>query len=56
MAASVENEKLKGLVLEKTYTLRADSPALGCRIRITAPAKDAKVAPPAPKTEIKAKG
>jgi len=38
-----EDEKLKDLLLKKTYTLRSDSPALECRIRITAPKKDSKL-------------
>ncbi|MDD5704807.1 MAG: glutamine amidotransferase [Kiritimatiellae bacterium] len=38
-----EEARLKDLVLEKTYTLRADSPALECRIKITAPKKDSKL-------------
>jgi uncharacterized membrane protein len=38
-----EEERLKDLVLEKTYTLRTDSPALECRIKITAPQKDSKL-------------
>ncbi|MDD5704802.1 MAG: metallophosphoesterase [Kiritimatiellae bacterium] len=37
-----EDEKLKDLVLEKTYTLRADSPALECRLKFTAPPQEAK--------------
>ncbi|MCG2661125.1 MAG: hypothetical protein L6437_12885, partial [Kiritimatiellae bacterium] len=40
---NAEEEKLKDLLLEKTYKLRADSPALECRIKITAPKKDAKL-------------
>jgi uncharacterized membrane protein len=38
-----EDANLKDLVLEKTYELRADSPALGCRIRLTAPPKASKL-------------
>jgi len=37
------NKKLSGILLEKTYTLRADSPALTCTVRLTAPANEAKV-------------
>lgn len=35
--------KLKGLRLDKTYTLAADSPALRCDVRITAPGKSSKL-------------
>ncbi|MBI4023846.1 MAG: hypothetical protein HY360_02630 [Verrucomicrobia bacterium] len=38
-----EEERLKDLVLEKTYTLRADRPALECRIKIIAPKKNSKL-------------
>ena len=38
-----EDEKLKDLLLEKTYTLRADNPALECRIKLTAPKKENKL-------------
>ena len=38
-----EYPKLDGLRLEKTYTLKADSPALSCRIKITNPKKEARL-------------
>ena len=36
-------EDVKGVTLEKTYLLRADSPALECRIKITAPEKESRL-------------
>lgn len=38
-----EFPEIAGVVLEKTYTLRADSPALECRVKLTAPPKAAKL-------------
>jgi len=38
-----EYPKLNGLLLQKTYTLRAGSPALGCEVRITAPKTEARL-------------
>ncbi|NQU40538.1 MAG: hypothetical protein HQ523_11340 [Lentisphaerae bacterium] len=35
--------RLRGLILEKTYTLRAGNPALKCRVKITAPPKESKL-------------
>lgn len=37
------NKKLSDLLLEKTYTLRADSPAITCAVKLTAPVDEAKV-------------
>ena len=37
------NPKLSDVLLEKTYTLKADSPTLTCAVKLTAPADSAKV-------------
>lgn len=37
------NTKLSDLLLEKTYTLRGDSPTLTCSVKLTSPADQAKV-------------
>lgn len=37
------NPKLSDLLLEKTYTLRADSPTLTCSVKLTAPEDQSKV-------------
>jgi len=37
------NRKLSDILLEKTYTLSADSPVLSCTVKLTAPADEAKV-------------
>lgn len=37
------NPKLSDLLLEKTYTLRADSPTLTCEVKLTAPPEQSKV-------------
>ncbi len=38
-----ENPEIQGVLLEKTYTLKADSPALECRVKLIAPAKVSKL-------------
>ncbi|MHB9025992.1 MAG: hypothetical protein ACYC7E_17775 [Armatimonadota bacterium] len=40
---TIGDKDLKGLVLEKTYRLRADSPALECRVKLTAPPNESKL-------------
>jgi uncharacterized membrane protein len=42
-AGRLVDAKLSDILLEKTYTLRADSPTLICKVRLTAPADQAKV-------------
>ncbi|HEY3416894.1 MAG TPA: hypothetical protein VGM23_08430, partial [Armatimonadota bacterium] len=42
-ANTLVNAKLSDILLEKTYTLRADSPTLVCKVKLTAPADQAKV-------------
>jgi uncharacterized membrane protein len=37
------NPKLSDVLIEKTYTLRADSPTLTCSVKLTAPADSSKV-------------
>lgn len=37
------DENLEGLVLAKTYRLRADSPALECRVQLTAPPAESRL-------------
>ncbi|MCG2661195.1 MAG: hypothetical protein L6437_13235 [Kiritimatiellae bacterium] len=39
-----EYPELAGIILEKTYILKADSPALESRVKLTAPAKSSKLA------------
>ena len=39
----VVDNKIAGILLEKTYTLRADSPAVTCTVKLTAPPDEAKV-------------
>ena len=40
---TLADPKLSGILVEKTYTLRADSPALTCSVKLTAPADQSKV-------------
>ncbi|HEY3418536.1 MAG TPA: glutamine amidotransferase [Armatimonadota bacterium] len=40
---TVEDKNLNGLTLEKTYRLRADSPALECRVKLTTPPNESKL-------------
>ncbi len=40
---TLANPKLDGILLEKTYTLRADSPTLTCAVKLTAPEDQSKV-------------
>ncbi len=41
--AKLANKQLANLTLEKTYTLRADSPALVCAVKLSAPVDESKV-------------
>ncbi len=41
--SKLPDPKLAGLLLEKTYTLRADSPALTCEVKLTAPPDGSRV-------------
>jgi hypothetical protein len=41
--SEIANPKLSGILLEKTYTLRADSPVLKCEVKLTTPPNEAKV-------------
>lgn len=41
--SQLPNEKISNLLLEKTYTLRADSPALTCAVTLIVPEDQAKV-------------
>lgn len=41
----VEFPKLRDVQLEKTYTIKADNPALKCEVKLTAPGKASKLCP-----------
>ncbi|MFA6293750.1 MAG: hypothetical protein WC637_18325, partial [Victivallales bacterium] len=36
------NKKISGILLEKTYTLKADSPALSCEVKLSTPQDESK--------------